>query len=586
MTNPNSLVERGTIAIGVAIILLLIGIKVAGATSISLTSFSSQVTFTNPAADTSEIVSPFKISGQSLINGGFLDSDTLNSGLVSGSTEIPSQPPSLKLRILSAKLDDGGVFTTETTGANNSTANDVTLLPAVPVANDAYYFGTDHQFRILTISISTAGDWVGDLAWEYYNGASWASLPDIDDRTLEFTKSGEKTVSFSVPSDWVETTVDGVTNYWIRARVSAFTSITTQPLGTQLWYETGQWWTFIDSILASQQVEYQLGLGGVDVVNNHKFFPGNAGYVVSDAATLEVGDDFDISIEGFFNTDATVAGRDIVNKTSAMRIYTPSASTIRLDLNGGGVVADIPSPVANGVYTLTVESDGANVTMRIIGNEVLVGEITTATAVVTDNANNWEFATDGIMPFLDHVTVDISSVERLRLEPQEMIGLTLSDRSGNGNNATTSFPIVTSAVTSFISSLSPTGVVSVSEPEITVPETIGDSFTLIFDEQVINTTGLPFSDLIQAISDGMGLHPDIVWTMIAFAGVSLSGLGAFKVTGGSLPAAVFIMILVGLFAVNIGTNGLIPMWVFIIFAIKAFAILALTWNRQRGSGLS
>ena len=216
--------------------------KVVNATSILLATFEAQITISNSAADTTEVVVPFSMSGQSLSDGGFIQSDTLDSGVVLNTAEIPSQPPSLLLRMLQAKADDGAVFTTETTASNDTTIDDMTLLPAVPVVDDAYYFGTDHQFRILSLSITTAGDWVGTISWEYYNGSSWGVLTDIDDRTVAFTVSGLKTISFTVPNDWAEVAVDGATNYWIRARVATYTSIVTQPLGTQSWWQTGQWW--------------------------------------------------------------------------------------------------------------------------------------------------------------------------------------------------------------------------------------------------------------------------------------------------------------------------------------------------------
>lgn len=133
-----------------------------------------------------------------------------------------------------AVADDGGVQTTETIGANNSTAGDMALTPATPAVNDAYYFGALKKFNQLILNIGTAGVGTWTIAWEYYNG-SWTSLSGVTDGTNHFMSSGENEVNFTEPTDWVQTTVNSISAFWIRGQVSAYTSKTTQPLGTQAW---------------------------------------------------------------------------------------------------------------------------------------------------------------------------------------------------------------------------------------------------------------------------------------------------------------------------------------------------------------
>jgi len=133
-----------------------------------------------------------------------------------------------------AVADDGGVQTNETAAANNDTANDMTLLPAVPAVNDAYYFGLGALWNYLRLNIGTAGVGAWTLVWEYWNGASWSALSELNDGTSGFTLSGWRDVTFTRPGDWAVTTVGGIANlYWIRARVSSYTSMTTQPKGTR-----------------------------------------------------------------------------------------------------------------------------------------------------------------------------------------------------------------------------------------------------------------------------------------------------------------------------------------------------------------
>lgn len=134
-----------------------------------------------------------------------------------------------------AYLDDGGVFTDDTTDANSAAANDVPLMPAVPVLNDAFYFGegfaTSGTWNALKINLGTAGVG-GTIAWEYYNGAAWVALT-VTDGTNGFTTAGTNYVTWTIPADMGHVAVNGQDRYWVRARVlTAFAPI---PLATQIW---------------------------------------------------------------------------------------------------------------------------------------------------------------------------------------------------------------------------------------------------------------------------------------------------------------------------------------------------------------
>ena len=139
-----------------------------------------------------------------------------------------------------AIADDGGVQTDETIAANEATAKDMHLLPASVAQNDAYYIGSLHTFGYILLDIGQAGVGTWELIWEYWNGSIWASLSEIEDRTVNFKISGHSQVLFTVPSDWAVTTIGGIANlYWIRGRVTtASPSTTTQPLGNQAWVKT------------------------------------------------------------------------------------------------------------------------------------------------------------------------------------------------------------------------------------------------------------------------------------------------------------------------------------------------------------
>ena len=143
----------------------------------------------------------------------------------------------VQLLVDGAVADDGGVQTDETTEARNPTVDDMTLLPAAPVVDDAYYFGFTRTWDKLLLNVSTAGVGNWGLAHEYWTGATWAALSDVVDETSEFTIAGTNKIQFTRPGDWALTTILGMNLYWIRARVVSFFNITTQPLGAQAWCE-------------------------------------------------------------------------------------------------------------------------------------------------------------------------------------------------------------------------------------------------------------------------------------------------------------------------------------------------------------
>ena len=127
--------------------------------------------------------------------------------------------------------DDGGVFTDYTAAANDLAENDLPLTPAVPVVNDALYFGSPYPINKIGLRVDTAGAGVYTIVWEIWDGFSWFTPAGLQDGTVGFTNPGSSYVSVLNLTTQVPTTVNGLLAFWVRARVSAFTSITTPPVG-------------------------------------------------------------------------------------------------------------------------------------------------------------------------------------------------------------------------------------------------------------------------------------------------------------------------------------------------------------------
>lgn len=117
------------------------------------------------------------------------------------------------------------------------------LLPSSTAVNDIIYFIIDTSlsnsgpFDNVVFDIGTAASSTGVYtgAWEYWNGA-WTAFPlgDVQDNTAAvsnrpFSQTGVVTVSFEQKSDWTTTTINGITGYIVRMRVSALTGTFTIP---------------------------------------------------------------------------------------------------------------------------------------------------------------------------------------------------------------------------------------------------------------------------------------------------------------------------------------------------------------------
>lgn len=162
-----------------------------------------------------------------------IDSEPFAGSYEEGSGENP-QAYDVYVR---AYDEDSGTYTDDTLDANDEDTSDVPLIEHYsesPEVNDAMYFGSSARFRTLIFDISTQGVGAGwSITWEYYNetSLSWVALSDVVDETNGFLQEYgyDLEVTWTVPSDWGATTIDGTTCYWVRARVTSFYGVSFQP---------------------------------------------------------------------------------------------------------------------------------------------------------------------------------------------------------------------------------------------------------------------------------------------------------------------------------------------------------------------
>ena len=160
-------------------------------------------------------------------------------------------------------LDDGGVPTDHTTAAGD-TGTTFTVLPASPLVGDATYYGRASRFDRVSQDLTTVGAGTWTITWEYWNGSTWITLLDSEGNSLVFTSgagafmTGElQIISFILPNNAATSTEHSLgPYYYVRARVSSFTSITTQPVATRV-YVGSDYGLALDTSNSAQDDEYQ-----------------------------------------------------------------------------------------------------------------------------------------------------------------------------------------------------------------------------------------------------------------------------------------------------------------------------------------
>jgi hypothetical protein len=118
----------------------------------------------------------------------------------------------------------GPTFVDETADFNSAANADFQPFPTVEAANDYCAFGFALKFSKLIFDYANGTAGVGGtVAWEYWNGTAWAALSGVTDGTTSFTAAvGDgKAVTWTAPSDWATTTLNGSAQlYYVRARVT------------------------------------------------------------------------------------------------------------------------------------------------------------------------------------------------------------------------------------------------------------------------------------------------------------------------------------------------------------------------------
>ena len=230
-----------------------------------------------------------------------IKSSDSNAPVLSGTAGalLPVLDCCLVVRSVLSTANDSA-FNDNTTEAILEGGSTFTLFPT-PATTDRTYIGMPVPFTKAKLDIAVAS--VGGVyVWEYWNGSAWTTL-SVTDGTSGFTVDG--TVTWTAPGSWATSSVNSVTQYWVRVRPS--TSPSTNPTAN---YLTVGGWTRAYS--GTNKAAYRQGTGS----NGFLLRMDDTGTVDGRAVGYESMSDIDTGVAGF-PTNGQVSGG----------LYWPKSST-------------------------------------------------------------------------------------------------------------------------------------------------------------------------------------------------------------------------------------------------------------------
>lgn len=114
-----------------------------------------------------------------------------------------------------------GMYTNDTADANDAdSGGDVSWVTGNPETRTSYIGHQTLKFSSVYVDVfSITNDLGQDLNMEYWNGSSWSDLTLLA-QTHPFDSTGVNSFSFTPPSDWETTSVNGISAYYIRTKKS------------------------------------------------------------------------------------------------------------------------------------------------------------------------------------------------------------------------------------------------------------------------------------------------------------------------------------------------------------------------------
>lgn len=140
-------------------------------------------------------------------------------------------------RVLLFNAGGSAQFQDKSTAAGNSTTGDIFHSESqglIDSVDDCLYIGKQSKFFSAAIVLSTPGIG-GTVTWEYFDGVIWNEFTphsgadnfESNDALVYLWQDG-----VSIPANWQYGAINGISAYWVRARV--ITGFSVNPIGTQI----------------------------------------------------------------------------------------------------------------------------------------------------------------------------------------------------------------------------------------------------------------------------------------------------------------------------------------------------------------
>lgn len=160
---------------------------------------------------------------------GFLDLYSLYSSVA----DVPDYVYSMDASLSSTPWETGIFGADHHNDASWQVLGDFAL---TAVGGSTYFGVASTKWNNLYFNITTAGVYTATLVWEFWNGSAWTSFvpTKVGNAAGNFKATGWQGFEWTQASltSWATRSINSITAYWVRVRVSAYTSTTTYPAQT------------------------------------------------------------------------------------------------------------------------------------------------------------------------------------------------------------------------------------------------------------------------------------------------------------------------------------------------------------------
>lgn len=572
----------------VLIVVLFIAAPVMASVITGATHLST-ITITNVGTATTNVSVPFTLSTNNLINNGYIESDCDNTAIRFAGADVAYMP------------------------APGAGTDWCLFVPSVAVGNSTaqlYTGGTVDMLAKLRYFPAAGGMAVTDHASLEPGNNFEIELSGFVDTTAGANKYlVNKTSALNV---WVSSTTSGTITASIYSPGRTYSTIDDTDLNLYAGSNTRAGQKMAMPVCTIYSVAFELTKNGGPTGTGYARV-----YKVSDGSLTGTIGQIDVSTIAVGQTTYTFTTTPI-EITSAADYYVVFeysgggvANYVKVAmLSGGGtgnfayydgswhtsagadssydVYADVRATVTgitSGEHTVTAYADTTNIGLIIDDGEP--GEVSDTgalgAATTANNANNWTLVSNGIMPYVEYITFDVSAAPVSAWEWEN--DTTFHDSIGS-NDATPSFRTTSSDVdvSAALTSFAPINLSEAGETtfggETNFISSLPDALPNMYDEG--ETGGLfGLSPLINPVLATSDIPEAVFWYPIAFVVAIGLGFAAYAWTRQLLVQAVVSGVVMAGFSIGgVLGDGLLPFWTVAVFILEAI-MLTIIQDREK-----